>query len=64
MDGLLKSPQVLAYIHDEEMPIYDAFPYSCKIVDKSFTTQLVKQKKVISAIFEIEINMPQAMQNT
>ena len=64
MDALLKSPQVLAYIHDEDNAIYDAFPYSCKISDKSFTTQLVKQKKVISATFEIEINMPQALQNT
>lgn len=64
MESLIKSTQVLAYFHKEENDIYDSFPYSCKIIDKSFTTQLVKQKKLISATFEIEINMPQALQNT
>ena len=64
LKGCQKSPQILAYIHDEANPISDAFPYSVTIVDKSFTTKLVKQNKLTTVTFTLEVNMPQALQNT
>jgi hypothetical protein len=62
--GCQKSPQILAYIHDPANAISDAFPYSVTIADKSFTTKLVKQNKLTTVTFTLEVNMPQALQNT
>jgi hypothetical protein len=64
LQGCQKSPQVLAYIHDEANPISDAFPYSVTITDKSYTTKLVKQNKLTTVTLTLEVNMPQALQNT
>ena len=64
LKGCQKSPQVLAYIHDELNTISDAFPYSVTITDKSYTTKLVKQNKLTTVTLTLEVNMPQALQNT
>jgi hypothetical protein len=64
LKGCQKSPQVLAYIHDDANPISDAFPYSVTITDKSYTTKLVKQNKLTTVTLTLEVNMPQALQNT
>ena len=62
--GCQKSSQVLAYIHDEQNSISDAFPYAVTITDKSYTTKLVKQNKLTTVTLTLEVNQPQAIQNT
>jgi hypothetical protein len=47
----------------EGSTIYDEFPYTCKITNKSYRVRNVKQEKIFSAEFEIELSQTQTMQN-
>ena len=62
LDGLQKSPQVIAYIYDET-GIANYFPFSCKVTGKSYANKLVKQNKLTQVTFDLNLNSVQALQN-
>jgi hypothetical protein len=48
----------------EGSTIYDEFPYTCRVKNSNYRVRNVKQEKIYSAEFEIELNQVQTMQNT
>lgn len=64
LEGLQKSPQVLAYVHDEDNWLSDDYAYTVRIKDSSYSTRNVRQAKLVQAKFTIELVMPQKMQVT
>jgi len=64
LEELVKSPQVLAYIHDPNNSYSDYLPYNVRIKDTSYETKNVRQEKLVQGKFTIEVSMPQKMTNT
>ena len=64
LEGLIKSPQVLAYIHDEDNDLSDVYPYVANITNKSYITKNVRQTKLVQGKFTLELAMPQKIQVT
>ena len=52
----VQSPQTWAYIGQED------FPYTCKIAESTYTVKTIKQVKLFTATFNIEINTDRTMQ--
>lgn len=63
LEGLQKSPQVLAYIHDELNVISDYYAYTATVSNTSYSVKNVKQVKLVQATFNLTITMSQKMQN-
>lgn len=57
LKNVVKSSQVWAYIGTDD------FPYVCKVVETSYTVKTIKQVKMFTATFNIEIATIQSMQN-
>lgn len=64
LEGLQRSPQVIAYIYDGNNSIQNFFPYSCKVKNTSYANKLVKQNKLTQVTFDLDLNSTQALQNT
>jgi hypothetical protein len=64
LEGLQKSPQVLAYIHDEDNTLSDYYAYTVRIKDSSYSSRNVRQAKLVQGKFKIELVMPQKIQTT
>jgi len=64
LEGLQRSPQVIAYIYDANNTIENYFPYSCKVKNTSYANKLVKQNKLTQVTMELDLNSMQAIQNT
>lgn len=64
LQGLQKSPQIIAYIHDDSNSISDFFPYYGKVKGASYDVKLVKQNKLTTVTVELELSQVQTLQNT
>ena len=64
LEGLQKSPQVFAYIHEDGRPFSDYTPYPVTISGRSYKVKNVKQVKLVQGEFTIDLNIPQKLQNT
>lgn len=62
LEGLVKSPQVLAYIRDANNTQADNIPYNCVVTNTSYTTKNVRQTKLVQASFTIKLAMSQNLQ--
>jgi hypothetical protein len=62
LEGLVKSPQVLAYIKDPYNTQADNIPYNCVVTNTSYTTKNVRQGKMVQASFTIKLAMSQNIQ--
>lgn len=63
LEGLLKSPQVLAYIHTGAA-FDDNFPYQVNVKQSSYTTKNIRQNKLTQGTFDIEVTLTEKIQNT
>ena len=63
LEGLIKSPQVLAYIHTGAA-FDDDFPYQVNVKQASYTSKNVRQTKLVQGTFDIEVTLTQNIQNT
>jgi len=63
LEGLQKSPQVMAYLHDPNNPLSDDYPYTVNVVNTSYTTKNVRQVKLVQATIDIQYVMKQKIQN-
>jgi hypothetical protein len=63
LEGLVKSPQVLAYIHSGAA-FDDDFPYQVNVKQASYTSKNVRQTKLVQATFDVEVTITQKIQNT
>lgn len=71
LEGLLKSPRVLGTLTptntsviSPDLILLSKQSFSCNIVDKSYSTKLVKAQKLVQATFKIRIPITQNIQNT
>jgi hypothetical protein len=64
LEGLQKSPQVFAYIHQDGNPFSDYTPYPVTITGSSYKVKNVKQVKLVQGEFTIALTIPQKLQNT
>ena len=62
LEGLLKSPQVLAYIHTGAA-FDDDFPYQVNVKQAAYTSKNVRQNKVTQATFDVEVTLTEKIQN-
>lgn len=62
LEGLVKSPQVLAYIKDPNNTQADNIPYNCTVTNTSYTTKNVRQTKLVQGTFTIKLAMTQSIQ--
>ena len=62
LEGLVKSPQVLAYIHTGAA-FDDDFPYQVTVKQTSYTSKNVRQNKLTQATFDVEVTITQKIQN-
>jgi len=62
VEGLIKSPQVMAYI-DNDNTISAEFPYTCSVVNSSYSVKNIRQVKLTQAEIEIKMFTTQKMQN-
>jgi hypothetical protein len=63
LEGLAKSPQVLAYIHEEGNEFSDYSPYPVTITDTKYSVKNVRQNKLTQGEFTIALTIPQKLQN-
>jgi len=63
LEGLQKSPQVLAYIHDPNNPISDYYAYTAMVTNSSYTVKNVRQTKLYQGSFDLKLVMGQKIQN-
>lgn len=63
LEGLQKSPQVLAYIADPLNQLANDYPYTVKITQSSYTTKNVRQNKMVQGTFTFTLVSSQKMQN-
>jgi hypothetical protein len=63
LQGLQKSSQVLAYIHQEGSAFSDYSPFPVTITNSSYRVKNVRQNKLTQAEFTISLNIPQKLQN-
>lgn len=64
LQGLQKSPQVFAYIHQDGNAFSDYTPYPVTITGSSYKLKNVKQVKMVQGEFTIALSIPQKLQNT
>lgn len=62
LEGLVKSPQVLAYIKDANNLLADDIPYNCTVTNSSYTTKNVRQTKLVQGTFTVKLAIPQSIQ--
>lgn len=62
LEGLQKSPQVLAYIHYGDA-FNDDFPYQVTVKQSAYATKNVRQTKLVQATFDVEVTLAQKIQN-
>ena len=63
LEGLVKSPQVLAYIHDPNNPISDYYAYTAMVSNSSYTVKNVRQTKLFQGSFDLKLVMSQKIAN-
>ena len=63
LEGLQKSSQVLAYIHQDGSSFSDYSPYPVTIQNSSYKVKNVRQNKLTQAEFTLQLNIPQKLQN-
>ena len=63
LEGLQKSPQVMAYIHDPNNPLSEVYPYTVNVMNATYTTKNVRQTKLVQASFDIKYSISQKIQN-
>jgi len=63
VEGLVKSPQVLAWIKDPKNQLSDVYPYDCTVTNTSYTTKNVRQTKLVQANITIKLANQQKLQN-
>lgn len=68
LESLQKSPQVIAYINEGNSSAVapgfgNDFAYTVNIKQASYTTKNVRQVKLVQGTFDIELVLPQKMQN-
>lgn len=63
LEGLQKSPQVLAYIHSQTNTLSDDYAYTCTVKNSSYSVKNIKQTKLYQGSFDLEIAMQQKLQN-
>lgn len=63
VEGLIKAPQAMAYIHEPGNTLSDYYPYTCMVTQQSYTTKNVRQVKLYQASFDIQIMNGQKIQN-
>jgi hypothetical protein len=63
LEGLQKSGQVLAYIHDPNNPISDQYAYTATVTNGAYTVKNIKQAKLVQGSFDLLITNPQKLQN-
>jgi hypothetical protein len=63
LEGLQKSVQVLAYIHDPNNTLSDYYAYTCQVSNAGYTIKNVRQQKLIQMTFDLTYSMGQNMQN-
>jgi hypothetical protein len=64
LQGLQKSPQVFAYIHVEGNTWSDYAPFPVTIKEASYKVKNVNQNKLTQGQFQIDLALPQKLQNT
>ena len=57
LKNIVKSSQIWAYLGDQD------WPYTCKVVETSYTVKTIKMVKMFTATFNIELSTTQTMQN-
>ena len=62
LEGLVKSPQVLAYIKDPNNLLADQIPYNCTVTNATYTTKNVRQTKLVQGTFTVKLAIPQSIQ--
>ena len=62
VEGLIKSPQVMAYI-DNGNTISHEFPYTCSVINNSYSVKNIRQVKLTQAEIEIKLFTTQKLQN-
>jgi hypothetical protein len=63
LEGLQKSVQVLAYIHDTNNTLSDYYAYTCQVSNAAYTTKNIRQQKLVQVTFDLTYVMSQNMQN-
>ena len=63
LEGLQKSVQVLAYIHDPNNSLSDYYAYTCQVSNAAYTTKNIRQQKLVQVTFDLTYVMSQNMQN-
>lgn len=63
LEGLQKSPQVLAYIHDPNNSISDYYAYTAMVTNSSYTVKNIRQTKLYQGSFDLKLVMGQKIQN-
>lgn len=63
LQGLQKSPQILAYIHEPGSAFSDYTPYPVTITGSSYKVKNVRQNKLTQGDFTISLTIPQKLQN-
>jgi hypothetical protein len=64
LQGLQKSPQVFAYIHVDGSTWSDSAPFPVTIKEASYKVKNVRQNKLTQGEFQIDLTLPQKLQNT
>jgi hypothetical protein len=62
LEGLVKSPQVFAYIKDPNNTLADEIPYNCTVTNTSYTTKNVRQTKLVQGTMTVKLAIPQNIQ--
>lgn len=63
VEGLVASPQVIAYIKEGEDAFADYMPYAVKVKQTNYVTKSVRQGKIVQVSFDIELTHVQKIQN-
>lgn len=63
LEGLQKSVQVLAYIHEPGSTLSDYYAYTCQVSNAAYTTKNIRQQKLVQVTFDLTYVMSQNMQN-
>ena len=63
LEGLQKSPQVMAYLHDPNNSLSDNYPYTVMVMNSTYTTKNVRQVKLVQASFDLKYVITQKIQN-
>jgi hypothetical protein len=64
LEGLQKSPQVFAYIHVDGRSWSDYAPFPVTVKQTSYRVKNVRQNKLTQGEFQIDLALPQKLQNT